>query len=211
MLLLVTQAEPDMVAYAHPNLGRLVQPRHYPRIADTATRGVRWAADCDAYVGWDDAKAERFERMLWALRGLPGCLFVVAPDVVGEQGLTDYLFAEWAPVIMNHGLPVAYVVQETGIEAEPLGIPWGAMDALFIGCATDEEKHSPRVAEVIREARRREKWVHCGRVNTERRVHYMGSQGVDSVDGSGFARWRAARLERGLQWASRLPQTRLFA
>jgi hypothetical protein len=29
MLLLATQAQPQMRAHRHPNLGRLVQPRHY--------------------------------------------------------------------------------------------------------------------------------------------------------------------------------------
>ena len=39
MLLLATQAQPQMRAHRHPNLGRLVQPRHYPRVADTARSG----------------------------------------------------------------------------------------------------------------------------------------------------------------------------
>jgi hypothetical protein len=70
VLLLATQAEPQMRRFDHPRLGRLVQPRHYPRLADTAARGVPWAADNDAFGGFDGAKADRFERML-AARGLP--------------------------------------------------------------------------------------------------------------------------------------------
>ena len=54
MLLLATQAEPQMRAHRHPNLGRLLQPRHYPRAAHTARSGVPWAADNDAFNGgWD--------------------------------------------------------------------------------------------------------------------------------------------------------------
>ncbi len=52
MLLLATQAQPQMRAHRHPNLGRLVQPRHYPRVADTARSGVPWAAANDAFNGW---------------------------------------------------------------------------------------------------------------------------------------------------------------
>jgi len=51
MLLLATQAEPQMVEHAHPNLGRLVQPRHYNALPATIARGVPWAADNDCYQG----------------------------------------------------------------------------------------------------------------------------------------------------------------
>ena len=49
MLLLATQAEPQMRAHRHPNIGRLLQPRHYPRASATARSGVPWAADNDAF------------------------------------------------------------------------------------------------------------------------------------------------------------------
>ena len=45
MLLLATQALPQMREYAHPNLGRLLTPRHVSRIADTLAEG--WPVACD--------------------------------------------------------------------------------------------------------------------------------------------------------------------
>ncbi len=108
MLLLATQAEPQMRAHRHPNLGRLVQPRHYPRVRETALAGTPWAADNDAFNGWDERAERRFLRMVDALSGLPGCLFVVCPDVVGEAGLTSMLFDEYAPLLYSRGLPPAY-------------------------------------------------------------------------------------------------------
>jgi hypothetical protein len=75
MLLLATQAQPQMRAHRHPNLGRLLQPRHYPRARATATSGVPWAADNDAFNGWDKYAEQRFLRMVEALSGLSGCLF----------------------------------------------------------------------------------------------------------------------------------------
>lgn len=51
MLLLATQAEPQMIEHAHPSLGRLIQPRHYNALAATIARGVPWAADNDCYQG----------------------------------------------------------------------------------------------------------------------------------------------------------------
>jgi len=53
-----TQAEPQMLAFEHPNLGRLVQPRPYPKVAETAGRGVPRAADNAAFVGSSAAAGE---------------------------------------------------------------------------------------------------------------------------------------------------------
>jgi hypothetical protein len=50
--LLVTTGHPDMQRYAHPNLGRLVQPRHYSSVAAHGRReGYVWAADNDCFQG----------------------------------------------------------------------------------------------------------------------------------------------------------------
>jgi hypothetical protein len=208
VLLLATQAEPQMLAFEHPNLGRLVQPRHFPKVAETAARGVAWAADNDAFLRFD---AERFERMLHALVGLPGCLFVTCPDVVGEGGLTDILFEEWAPRILRLGLPLAYVVQEEGLEYEWGGVPWGVIAALFIGCASDEEKLGDRVRALVTEAKRRGKWVHMGRVNSAKRIAYAKAIGCDSVDGTKWVRWRDTYLAEGLQLVAAPTQLALGA
>jgi hypothetical protein len=140
MLLLATQAQPQMRAHRHPNLGRLLQPRHYPRARATAASGVPWAADNDAFNGWDAGAERRFLRMVDALSGLPGCLFVTCPDIVGDAGLTSLLFEEYAPLLWRHGLPPAYVLQEPGVEYGRWWIPWGSLGALFIGGATDQFK-----------------------------------------------------------------------
>jgi hypothetical protein len=206
VLLLATQAEPQMLAFEHPNLGRLVQPRHFPKVAETVARCVPWAADNDAFVGFD---AAAFEHMLHALAGLPGCLFVTCPDIVGEGGLTDLLFEEWAPRIMRHGLPLAYVVQEEGLEYEWSGVPWGAIKALFIGCASDEEKLGERVRSLVAEAKCLGKWVHMGRVNSAKRIAYAMEIGCDSVDGTKWVRWRDTYLAEGLQLVSAPPQLAL--
>jgi hypothetical protein len=56
---------------------------HYPRAAATARSGVPWAADNDAFNGSDERAERRFLKMIDQLSGLPGCLFVTCPDVVG--------------------------------------------------------------------------------------------------------------------------------
>jgi hypothetical protein len=189
-----------MLRWRHPHSGRLLQPRHYGQAAETAAAGIPWAADNDCYQGLNEAA---YTAMLDAIAGVPGCLFVTAPDVVGEHGLTDLCFEEWAPRVHMRGLPAAYVLQEDGPEYESRPIPWGAIDALFIGFALDDNKLGTRAAQVAREAKRRGKWVHWGRVNSERRITYVKSTGAcDSFDGTGWAKWRDANLPRGLAAAA---------
>jgi hypothetical protein len=198
MLLLATQAQPQMRAHRHPNLGRLVQPRHYPRVADTARSGVPWAADNDAFNGWDADTERRFLRMVDSLNGLPGCLFVTCPDIVGDAGLTSLLCEEYAPLLWRHGLPPAYVLQEPGVEYDHSPIPWGSTRALFIGGATNEFKLGPEVEAIVAEARARNVWVHMGRVNSLRRLAYAASIGCDSIDGTQWVRFRDKYLRQGL-------------
>jgi hypothetical protein len=195
VILFTTAGQPQIEQYAHPNLGRLVQPRHYPRIAETAAQGIPWAADNDAFNGeWDE---DAFERMLQSCAHLPGCRFVVARDVVGDAYMTSMHWEEYASLIMRYGLPCAYVAQD-GIESIE-DVPWGSLDALFIG-GTDDFKLGSIVPSLVAEAKRRGKWVHMGRVNSKRRVIYAASIGCDSIDGSSFSRWRARWLPEGLAW-----------
>jgi hypothetical protein len=203
-MLLVTHGQPTMERHAHPSLGRLIQPRHYSSVRTTAESGITWAADNDAFGGWDAEREARFVKMLAAIEGLPGCRFVCAPDVVGDSEATLALFEKWGPRIRAIQ-PVALVAQD-GL-SEP---PWDEFDALFIG-GTTEFKLSPEAAEFAREAKRRGKWVHMGRVNTLRRIRYAGSIGCDSVDGSKFSRWIDRWLPEGLTAVSSGDQGRLVA
>jgi hypothetical protein len=122
--------------------------------------------------------------MVDTLSGLPGCLFVVCPDVVGEAGLTSLLFEEYSPLLWRHDLRPAYVLREPGMEYEHSWIPWASMRALFIGGATNEFKLGPEVEAIVAEGRQRGIWIHMGRVNSLRRLAYPASIGCDSIDGT---------------------------
>lgn len=204
MLLFVTTSHPDVAErYAHPNLGRLVQPRHFSSIVKTARAGIPWAADNDAYNGGFDPDA--FYAMLDTLAGLTGCRFVAAPDVVGDAAATLRLFDTWDIAITSRGLPVALVAQN-GLA--PAGVPWDRIDALFIG-GDDEFKLTGPAEPLIAEAKRRRKWVHMGRVNSERRISYAAALGCDSIDGTQYARWKRRRIPEGLRDITRPMQLRL--
>ena len=180
-----------MQRYAHPNLGRLLQPRSYSSAERTALAQSPWAADNDCYQGLD---AKAYLRMLDTIAGLPGCLFVTVPDVVANAEATLDLWQQWLPEVARRNLPAAFVLQD-GITAD--SVPWSDCSAVFIGGST-EWKLGIVAAELVREANARGKWTHMGRVNTLRRIKYARSIGCRSIDGSKWARYKRTYLRDGL-------------
>ena len=192
-----------MLKHSHPNLGRLVQPRHYSSVEATASAGIPWAADNDAFGGWTEARENAWVTMLGRLEGLPGCRFVTCPDVVADAAGTARLFDRWEPEVRRRGLPVGLVAQDGARD-----LPWDRLDALFLGGST--EFKLGHAAEVLaREARARGKWVHMGRVNSAQRIAYAKSIGCDSVDGQSWAKWKDRWLDWGLGLCAVEQQTRL--
>lgn len=180
-----------------PNLGVLMCPRCvYP---DAPGRWP-WAADNGAFSAWSP---ERFERMLGRIKGWPGCLFVTAPDVVGDSAATLDNFAEWYGRMAGCGQPIALVGQDG---MTPDDVPWFSIRALFIGGST-LWKMGEEAAEIAREAKRRGKWLHMGRVNTKRRVRYAQSLNCDSIDGTNFSMFR----QTNLPWALAMNRGRQMA
>jgi hypothetical protein len=76
------------------------------------------------------------------------------------------------------------------------------------------EARGPECVQLVRAWKRAGKWVHLGRVNSERRIRYAASIGCDSVDGTQWVRFRDTCLARGLdavQRATEHTQLRLVA
>jgi hypothetical protein len=179
-----------------PHLGRLVHPLCCDSVEQTAASGMPYAADNDAFSGFD---AARFTRMLDRLEPLhPGPMFVNVPDVVADAAATLRRWHEWLPELQARGLPASYVLQD-GQENVP--VPWNDCAAVFVGGST-EFKLGPVAAELVAEAKRRGLWVHVGRVNTRKRASYIASIGADSFDGTSFSRFRHTHLPNGLAWAA---------
>jgi hypothetical protein len=183
------------------HVGRLVSPRCGNRIDP----GQLWAADNDAYLAWDDG---RFVKMLNRLDGTPNCLFVSAPDVVGDARGTLARFWEWRLEIAGRGFPVAMVAQDG---AEDLDLPWDAFDCLFVGGKGEgrrQWKLSAAAADLVHEANRRGKWSHMGRVNSRRRLRIARDAGCKSVDGSGWSKFPDKYLKRDLPLIAELTEQR---
>lgn len=176
--------------HPHPNLGRLLSPREYSRAAETAVH-MPVAADNDCFQGLD---RKAFVAMLNAVAGVP-LLFISVPDVVGDHRATARRFARWRDRVAQAG-PVALCAQD-GLTAPP----WDEFDCLFIG-GTDAFKLGQQAHRLTVEAKERGKWVHMGRVNTQRRMLLAGSWGVDSIDGTSVSKWRRRRLPERLSQAA---------
>lgn len=144
--------------------------------------------------------------MLRRIAGLPRCLFVVVPDVVGNAQATLHLFDEWWQEVDESCQPKALVAQD-GMEY--LDVPWGCFDALFIGGST-AWKLSAASADLCREAKARGKWLHMGRVNSRRRMRDAFEMGCDSVDGSSASRFADKFLQKYLRWIVHIESQRLI-
>ena len=123
------------------------------------------------------------------------CRFVAVPDVVASARRTLEVFDHWCYKLA--GWPLALVAQDG---QENLPIPWQNISAVFIGGSTSWKLGADAVA-VIKAAKAIGKWVHVGRVNTPARFEYFENLGVDSIDGSGLARfsWMRERIYKQQQ------------
>lgn len=186
MLVLVSKALPSIRKHGGPNVGRLITPRNWSALDET-DRSLPWAADNDAFSGFD---ADRYERMVEAIRERRRhlLLFVTAPDVVADHRSTVDLFRVWRPRL--DGLPVAFVLQDG---ADIAGVPWTEIDAVFVGGST-EFKLSEPAARLVAEAGERGLWAHMGRVNTRRRIHHAKAIGCHSIDGTSTVLFTDAHL-----------------
>lgn len=167
MIYLSGAVRPDMPAMLTPRMGQRPPP------------GQVWAADNGRFNSpheYTDAKY-----LAW-LNKMPvdTCLFATAPDVVGDAWATLEMSRPMLPRIRALGYPVAFVGQD-GLEG--LTVPWDAFDCLFVG-GTTKWKLSEDAYSLAREAKRRGKWTHMGRVNSWQRFRAAAAAGYDSADGT---------------------------
>jgi hypothetical protein len=145
----------------------------------------RFCMDNGAFSNWNETSfTSLLER---ELPRLSLCRFVCVPDVVGSARRTLEVFDLWECKLS--GWPLAFVCQDG---QEDLPIPWGQIDALFIG-GTSDWKLGPHARHCIATAKLMGKWCHVGRVNTPGRFEYFNGLGADSIDGSGLSRYSHMR------------------
>lgn len=199
MIILVSGATSTVAKY--PDVGVLIVPD--ARNAISHIDGRAWAMDNGAFSGLD---VPAFLRMLRKYTGQNGCLFVTAPDVVGDAGKTMEQFLDWEPFLHAQGWPLAFVGQDGLSLAD---VPWDSCEAVFLGGTTDW-KLNRTARDLAAYGKARGKWVHMGRVNSARRLKYAIRIGCDSIDGTSFSRWSRRYIPRGLTTIDRFDAGPLF-
>lgn len=141
----------------------------------------KWAADNGCF-------AARWEHHAWLnwlqTRANPQqALFAVVPDTVCNPIDTTRKWELHHQTVAALGYKTAYVLQDGATNNH---IPWEQLDCLFIGGST-QYKLSDEAKQHVKEAKRRNKWVHMGRVNSQRRIELAHEWGCDSADGTFLA------------------------
>jgi hypothetical protein len=178
-----------------------------PAQGNVRPAGVTWCADNGCYSDkWDEQKWWKF--LTDNAHDAASCLFAVAPDVVGDALATHERSAPWLQKIRDLGYPVAYVAQD-GLESLELPYDgtdwWDSFDCLFVGGST-AWKLGPHARAIVAEAKARGKWVHMGRVNSEKRYRYAHAIGCDSADGTFLTFGPDVNLPRLKTWLRSVDQ-----
>lgn len=182
----------DLAILLTPNTG------NRPDLSNTT-----WAADNGCFTQPHTYSDERYLSWL-AERPASTCVFATAPDVVGDAVATLNRSLPVLRKIRALGYPAALVAQD-GLEK--CFIPWSTFDVLFVGGST-EWKLSPAAERIVREAKRRGKWVHLGRVNSRKRLALAESWGCDSADGTYLAFGPKVNFPKLIGWLDDVNGTR---
>ena len=194
----------DDILDQYPNftefLGWLPTPRTRLSFDRIAALGLPIGVDNACYNGFDESLfTQCVNRINCEIEWL------VVPDKVGDCDWTRRSFDEWAPRLGEY--PLGFVLQD-GQKAEE--VPWEDIECVFIG-GTTEWKFSDSVKQMSDIARERGKWLHLGRVNSQKRLRYAYSLKCDSVDGTGYSKYSKSELLPALQFIDELhSQGRLF-
>jgi hypothetical protein len=165
-----------------------------PKGGRTLRPGWVWAADNGCFNAATYVGDDRWYAWL-AAQDPTGCLFATAPDVVGDHDATLVRSLPWLSQIRALGFPAAFVLQNGATVAN---VPWSAFDVAFIG--GDDSFKLGGADHLIREAQRRGKPVHVGRVNSGQRYERFAHMGVDSCDGTFLAFGPDVNVPKLLSW-----------
>jgi hypothetical protein len=109
MINLVQKAPKDVMRLhkEYPaSAGVLIAPHS---MRDLSGYNGKWAMDNACFKDYNPSK---IIKMLKRYRGVKGCLFMTAPDVVANHEETLLLFRAWLGTIQSFGYPVAFALAE---------------------------------------------------------------------------------------------------
>lgn len=185
-----------------PDVGHLIVPRQWN---DPATLDLTqpWAMDNGAFSGFDEGCYMRMLKRYQAYQAYH-CLFVTAPDVVGDAAATITRWPFWSQMLRGLGWLPAFVAQD-GLTPERMPNLKDGRGALFIG-GTTEYKESDAVRALCGYAKARGIWIHWGRVNGKRRYELAIKAGCDSIDGTGFSMYPDTNIPKVAAWEKKIQE-----
>lgn len=197
-----------MIYYANPSTDEIRDAMLRGELGYIATphqQNIMFADEMDT-IADNGCFADRWTHEHWFrwMLGLPRSVrFVVCPDVFDPDGgechaATLERWEQYAPVIRRHGFTPAFVCQ-VGCTAD--NYPDDA-EVLFLG-GTTEYKLGDHAWAITRRAKSEGRWVHMGRVNSERRFTTARAMGCDSVDGTYLTYGPDTNLPKLLGWVRR--------
>jgi hypothetical protein len=138
--------------------------------------------------------------MLERFHGKPGCLFVTAPDVVGDAASTLARWPFWSRLIRGLGHAPAFVAQD-GIT--PARVPWAELGALFIGGST-QLQGKRRGAEPRRDRARERDLVALGARQRQAPIRARAQGGMPVDRRHGFSRFPDTNIPLADQWRAEI-------
>ena len=120
--------------------------------------------------------------------------FVVVPDKVGDAKKTFEMFFFYHTKLNQYK---KYFVLQDGMTPADLLLITPYVEGFFVGGTTEWKLKNIRTFSDY--AKSTNKKIHIGRVNSIKRIKLCREAGVDSIDGSGFARFRK-ELVRTSSW-----------
>lgn len=185
-----------LVSNPRPDLGLMLNPANgQGRTGELDW--MPWAADNGRFAAPERWDAGAWLEWLSAMRRWRAtCLFAVAPDTVGDAHETLVLSLPYLPTLRQLGYKAAFVTQD-GATADT--VPWGGIDALFVGGSTAWKLSEASYA-LCAEARRRGIWTHMGRVNSFERLKAARASLLDSADGRTIAMFPDQSLPKVWRW-----------
>lgn len=162
---------------ADPAMFGLMQNTYNKPIQKLDTVPWKWMCDNSAFTRkfiWD-----HYKRTLDSLRHLQASnICITCPDVVGDAKLTYISWLRYHNRLEDLGYNVAYVLQD-GLNFRYLP----DVKYYFVG-GTNLFKDGQYCADIITDLKKSGKYVHVGRVNTDRRFEHFYKLGIDSCDGT---------------------------
>lgn len=201
-MILVSGATATLKKWDDPRFGVLVVPGAGNNPEALPLRPGKWAMDNGAFSGLDAVAfinmLERYHpyQSYQTYHGYQGCLWVTAPDVVGDAAATLARWPFWSRLLRGIGYPPALVAQD-GLTVDR--VPWDELGALFIG-GTTAWKLGRDARVLVAYAKARGIRTHMGRVNTRGRQREAARWGIDSIDGTSYSRFGDIQFAKGQRW-----------